>query len=372
MQVTRIRKILFVLLAAFALSVDCAWGVVIENVRARQIPQTREVEVYYDLIAPEGGAYEVTLQVKSAEVTPPVVTLSGDVGANCASGKNRRIIWDVAKDWHGHIATNFTATVTATFTRPIPKGMVRIPGLDIYMDKTEVTYEHWKKVYDWAVKNGYDKMSFSNSFSNNVSKTITTGKGKADDHPVHSVSYDDCVIWCNARSVMEGLEPVYGMNRYGDISEGFYTYRDESGKPRRGNGYRLPSLAEWVYAARGGLKDKLYPWGDEPPSHTYANCSANIGYLGNGVLHPAYKIGEKPYTSPVGSFLSNGYGLYDMAGNVMEHCEQIVYPSHVFRYLRGGSWDTGDYYLRFTTYIQYGGNYTDETEVGFRCVRNIK
>ncbi len=342
-------KAVLVVLMAFLMK-EMAWGVIIENVRARQIPQTKEVEVFYDLIAPEGGAYKVALQVKSAEILPPVVSLSGDVGANCASGKNRRIIWDAAKDWHGHIATNFTATVTATFTRPIPKGMVRIPGLDIYMDKTEVTYEHWKKVCEWFHNHSNSEVD---RYPSSVSQDW--GFGKGDDHPVCLVSasnQEKCKIWCNARSLMEGLEPVYWRNNMSSLSTQFEK-----------NGYRLPTKEEWIYAARGGLKDALYPWGNAKPSHAYANCYVN------GMHHPVYSVGDKPYTAPVGSFLCNGYGLYDMAGNLKEYSdERRQYGSLTEeKPLYGGSYASSDVELQCDQY-----NYSVKNQCGFRCVRNIK
>jgi len=180
-----------------------------------------------------------------------------------------------------------------------------------YMDRTEVTKAHWDEVYQWAIGHGY---SFDNA-----------GLGKAASHPVQEINWYDAVKWCNARSEREGRPWAY----YTDsgLSQ---VYRSGWVSPyvNWDRGYRLPTEAEWEKAARGGLSGKRFPWGDTI-THNQANyysywesgrpyysydLSATEGH------HPTYATGDWPYTSPVGSFNANAYGLYDMAGNLWEWC----------------------------------------------------
>jgi formylglycine-generating enzyme required for sulfatase activity len=179
-----------------------------------------------------------------------------------------------------------------------------------YIQKTETTKAQWDEVRTWAVNNGYTNLA--------------AGAGKAPNHPVQSVSWNDVVKWCNARSEKEGLSPCY-YSAEGTFIDGIY--RDSAIDVFvcwGANGYRLPTEAEWEKAARGGVSGKRFPWGTDTISHAQANYfgTSRYGYDQSpiNISHPTYATGGRPYTSPVGSFAANGYGLYDMAGNVMEWC----------------------------------------------------
>jgi formylglycine-generating enzyme required for sulfatase activity len=240
-----------------------------------------------------------------------------------------------------------------------------------YMDVNLVSLSQWTSVYSYATNHGY---SFADP-----------GSGTATNYPVESVQWYDCVAWCNARSVLAGLTPVYYSDA--DFTQ-LYMNAAETNvyMDMTNSGYRLPTEAEWEKAARGGLNGRRFPWGNligESQANYYgepANYSYDLGPNGFNA------IGSEggSYTSPVGSFPPNGYGLYDMAGNVLEWCwdwygtpygqPTTTNPTGVasgdLRVVRGGFWggfaDSERCANRDVTvpYNESGG-------IGFRCVRGF-
>jgi sulfatase modifying factor 1 len=235
-----------------------------------------------------------------------------------------------------------------------------------YLDKYEVTKALWDEVRAWGLANGYTDLPI--------------GGAEAANRPVSSISWFDAVKWSNARSQMEELTPCYTL--------GGVVMKTGTSTPDcnfAASGYRLPTEAEWEKAARGGLSGKRFPWGDSI-THSHANYYSN-GSISYDVSptqghHPTY--GGR--ASPVGSFAPNGYGVYDMAGNLWEWCwdwySSDYYTSSTgidprgpssgwLRMVRGGSWYTS---ATATRSAERGVNVPADrgfhSELGFRCARS--
>ncbi|MEW5868753.1 MAG: SUMF1/EgtB/PvdO family nonheme iron enzyme [Chloroflexota bacterium] len=211
--------------------------------------------------------------------------------------------------------------------------------------------------------------------------------GNSDEKPVHTVYLDDYYIdvyeVTNARYI-ECVTAVrcdppdesksytrssyYGNPEYADYPVIYVTW-EMADTYCQWRGGRLPTEAEWEKAARGGLENELYPWGDEAPTCKQAN------FNGSGC------VGD---TSPVGSYVPNGYGLYDMAGNVWEWVQDWYLESFYgssrrdnptgpasgeSRVLRGGGWYDNERGLRVAdrSRIAPADSYN---YFGFRCARS--
>ena len=149
-------------------------------------------------------------------------------------------------------------------------------------------------------------------------------------------------------------------------------------------GKRLPTEAEWEYAARGGLEQKIYPWGDELTPQGRHLCN-----IWQGVF-PDLDLAEDGYSAPcpVDAFPPNGYGLYSVAGNTWEWCSDWFHPTyHVTatrvnpvgppvgnaKVIRGGSYLCHRSYCNRYRVAARTSNTPDSatTNMGFRCVRDV-
>lgn len=203
----------------------------------------------------------------------------------------------------------------------------------------------------------------------------TPGFPQTDDSPVVCVSWLDAANYCNWRSKRARLAPAYAI-RDGGLR---VTLDPEA------DGYRLPIEAEWEFAARNGGKDILFPWGDD---------STESGALAFANFNPdEAALDPWPNTNPVKAFPAAPSGLYGMAGNVCEWCQDRydanAYTSYrvgdisdlldpdpdefaegkINRVIRGGSYRNPLSSLRCTARA-YGPERFGASHVGFRVARN--
>jgi sulfatase modifying factor 1 len=213
---------------------------------------------------------------------------------------------------------------------------------------------------------------------------------------VQTVDWYDCVKWCNARSQPAGLTPVY----YTDAAlPQVYTNGEvditNTNVNWTANGCRLLAEAEWEKAARGGLSGLRFPWGntiDWSHANYYSSWSGGA-HIFSYDLAPA--SGYDPVfknTSPAGSFAANGYGLYDLAGNVEEWCwdwyddnlgsEGSPYAGgndprgpdsspYGLRVVRGGVWNDAANLTRCASRENDFDPHSAAGGIGFRCVRGL-
>jgi formylglycine-generating enzyme required for sulfatase activity len=239
-----------------------------------------------------------------------------------------------------------------------------------YIDTNLVTYGLWQSVFSWATSHGY-------SFD-------WIGSGRSVDDPVQSIYWFDAVRWCNARSQLASLTPVY----YTDpaLTQLYTNSALSTIYPNWGaSGYRLPTEAEWEKAARGKLSGRRFPWGDTI-SEALANYKGDTNTypydLGPTGYNPIAVMGGPPYTTPVSSFPPNGCGLFDMAGNVFQWCWDwygATYSggsdprgpaSGTLRVQRSCNFTSPAYYARCAN-RGFNVPASNTGDVGFRCVRRL-
>ncbi|MDQ5987291.1 MAG: Hercynine oxygenase [Syntrophus sp. SKADARSKE-3] len=221
----------------------------------------------------------------------------------------------------------------------------------------------------------------------------TFGDGDSNERPVHKVCIDDLYVgkykvtqkqW---RTLMGNNPSSYGNEddypvdsvSWNDANDFVKKMNNKTGKI-----FRLPTEAEWEYAARsGGKKEKYAGFSEDSQIYRYGNfcdinCDLKTATTGQ---NDGYKN-----TSPVGSYQPNGLGLYDMTGNVWEWCSDwygIDYykespsknpqgpPKETSRVLRGGSWGSIPAYVRTTNRGYSTPEYRD-SYIGFRLVMPLK
>jgi len=274
-----------------------------------------------------------------------------------------------------------------------PVHSVHVSGF--HMQSTEVTNEQMVEVLQWAydegdritattttvrnVKSNKELLDLDNSDCrivwNSTMKWFELKAAKGGGYPCVAVTWYGAAAYCNYLSEIDGLAPCYDLSDWScDFSA---------------DGYRLPTESEWEKAARGGLSERRFPWGDTI-THEQANYYSSSSYeyddSATRGYNPLYDDVGVPYTSPVMGFTPNGFGLYDMAGNVWEWCNDwygadYYESSHAsspdstgpvegsYRVLRAGCWSSLASYCRVSDRGHVVPDINRIALIGFRTVR---
>jgi len=259
------------------------------------------------------------------------------------------------------ISDGLTMVRGGSYTRNINSEASTVTVKNFYMSRYEVTVGDFRKfVNDTGYVTAAENVA--GSFVHNGTKWENTRDAswknpyynQTENHPVTCINWHDAVKYCNWLSEQKGLTPAYTING-NNVSWN-----------TGANGYRLPTEAEWEYAARGGASGN---------NTTYAGSDSidSVGWI---------KPNSSGSPHPVGQKQANELGLYDMSGNMTEWCwdwngdlpagnqyNPIGPDTGTHRVVHGGNWRDSEYYskvaVRYRFLPIFRNSYT-----GFRLVRN--
>lgn len=312
----------------------------ISNVRVTQ-NDIGIYKVYYDLTGNTAQTYQlvVTATKDGKTITPGAISGTINTTGYISCGKDLLLLWDPVLD--GYPTAGWKLNLSASYVL-VPmiyveggsyhNGTFNIELDSFYIGQFEITQQQWREV-----------------------TTKNPSKFKGGMLPVESVNWYDCLEFCNMLSRKEGLTPCYsgsGENITCDWSA---------------NGYRLPTEAEWEFAARGGNPSKGYSYSGSNEADKVAWFMSNSNYQ----------------THTVASKQPNELGIYDMSGNVSEWCwdryeANSTYPeknphgpeSGRLHIIRGGAWFHNEMVCRIT-YRDYYPPVMFFDSVGFRVLRRV-
>ena len=279
---------------------------------------------------------------------------------------------------------------------PAPEGMVLIPSGNVsfqmgsengFADELPIhqvsfTSDFWMDITE-VTQADYDEV-MGNAFPEYFTPSWRETYGVGDNYPAYELEWGDAALYCNARSKRDGLDTVYTYSSIDGTPGGLCQLVDVV-TDFSANGYRMPTEAEWEFACRGNVGTDFYWNRDFDPYPATEADSIEIGeytvWSGNSW---SYGIDDTEHygNHPVASKSPNGFGLYDMCGNISEwindwyeeySAESITDPrggENTWHMARGGSWGNDPIYLRSAnrTFDAPGYFYA---YVGFRTVRMV-
>jgi formylglycine-generating enzyme required for sulfatase activity len=327
---------LVAILMASVLVVEAA-DPVVSKVRVAQRPGTHKVDIRYDVADADGDALWIKVEVSDDGGTTyavPAAGFSGDNGFGIKPGSGKHIVWDAGVDWGGKYSVNMRFRVTADDS--LSETMVWIAPGTFTMGSNE-RHQQWREGPQTKVtiSRGFGMSKYEVTQAQYKAVVGTNpSRSKGDNKPVEQVSWNDAVSYC---AKLTGKQKA-------------------AGRLPVGYEYRLPTEAEWEYGCRAGTTTGFSFGDDESKLGEYAWYRDNSG-------NTTHSVGEKK---------PNGWGLYDMHGNVWEWCQDRYGSKHPGgsvtdpqgpatgsqRVKRGAAWHSRAGYCRS------GSRYDDGYEAG--------
>ena len=347
-------------------------------------------QVSKPVFSPPGGTYDTAVEVGITTVTLGTTILYTTDGSDPNSNS---LVYSgpihvaqtttlKAKAYRSGMQDSAIATASYTIeTPPIPENFVFVPGGTFTMGRTTGSGNSDELPTHTVTLNSfyigkYEVTQSEYSQYMQPSYSWTSNYGLGDNYPAYYVSWYAILKYCNLRSMAEGLTPVYSISgstnpaNWGSVPTSNNSTWNAAICNWNATGYRLPTEAEWEYAARGRTNN---------PDYLYSgsnDINAVAWYQGNNSPN-----GSKP----VGTKAPNGISTYDMSGNVWEWCWDWYSSSYYSsspssnptgptsgsdRVRRGGSWSSNAYNCRAAdrNHGYPNGSYYG---IGFRICRAV-
>ena len=377
---------------------------VVSNVTSQQRVGTKLVDIFYNVADADGDLLKIRIEVSSNAGTTynvPASSLSGAIGTNVTPGTGKQIVWNAGVDWDGEYSAQMRVKVIASDAKGLPGlvwgNEVAAGGFLMGQDggaegsgpsrHVNIPWSFWLSKYEIRNDQYCEYLNIalaSGKVLRNGQTTATSASALFTGAPTNALLLnlgDDEEIRWNVNK----FEPVTGLSDrpvsvtwYGALAFAMFY------------GYDLPTTAEWEKGARGPNNDDegehfIYPWGYEI-SGGYANYNYS-GSISNKTPVGYYNGNQTPF----GPNNINGYGLYDVIGNVSEWTRSLdttienysqqesLSASHNLlntsnRLLRGGNYEHYHYSNYFnpllTIYARQAGSPADYNyRYGFRVIR---
>jgi len=322
------------------------------------------IDVFYDVFDADGDTLTVTMEASEdggETWTVSCDSILGDIGEYIVSGTGKQIIWNFGAEHPGVFSDEYRVRILVddNYIEQID-GMVFVEGGTFEMgDHFNEGSNRELPVHEVTLNSFYigQYEVTQSEYAALIGSNPASGYGVGDNYPVYNVEWYDAVEYCNALSIQEGLSPCYDLSDWScDFSA---------------DGYRLPTEAEWEYAARGGVN-----WTD---NYRYSGTTDNLGG------YAVYSANDPGHSEVAGSKLSNQLDIYDMSGNVWEWCNDWYSESYYssspannptgpdsgyYRMERGGGWYNHAGSCRVANrYPDHSGH--SGGMLGFRILRGI-